>query len=109
MPYFGSGGNLLCDSSQIPDCVENSDNFEISLDAAYYLFSVIHEQECEDTLLGDINLDEAINVLDVVTLVNAIVGGGSLEGDSLSNADLNQDGNINVLDVVILVNQIVAD
>ena len=107
VPYFGSGGNLLCDSSLIPDCVENSNNFEISLDAAYYLFSVIHEQECEDVLLGDINLDEAINVLDVVTLVNAIVGGNSLEGDSLNNADLNQDGNINVLDVVILVNQIV--
>ncbi len=107
VPYFGSGGNLLCDSSDIPDCVENSANFEVSLDAAYYLFSVVHEQVCEDGLLGDINLDSLINVLDIVTLVNSIVGGATLEGQSLINADVNQDTLINVLDVVLLVNQIV--
>ena len=107
VPYFGSGGNLLCDNSQIPDCVENSDNLDISLDAAYYLFSVVHEQDCEEALLGDINLDSLINVLDIVTLVGVIVGGESLEGQSLINADVNQDDLINVLDVVLLVNQIV--
>ena len=107
VPYFGSGGNLLCDAGQIPDCVENSSNFEISLDAAYYLFSVVHEQVCEDTLIGDINLDTLINVLDIVTLVGSIVGGDSLDGQSLTNADVNEDGLVNVLDVVLLVNQIV--
>ena len=107
VPYFGTGGNLLCDANQIPDCVENSANFEISLDAAYYLFSVVHEQDCDDALLGDINLDTLINVLDIVTLVGSIVGGDSLDGQSLINADVNQDDLINVLDVVLLVNQIV--
>ena len=97
------------ESSEIPDCVENSENFDISLDAAYYLFSVVHEQVCDDTLLGDLNLDGSINVLDIVTLVNSIVGEDTLDGQSLINADVNQDENINVLDVVVLVNQIVSE
>ena len=106
VPYFGCGGNLLCDVNQIPDCVENSANFEISLDAAYYLFSVVHEQDCEEILLGDVNLDDFVNVLDVVTLVQYIIGGSELEEDSLYAADINQDDAINVLDVVTLVSTI---
>ena len=107
VPYFGCGGNLLCDSSEIPDCVEDSANFEISLDAAYYLFSVVHEQVCDEILLGDVNLDEFINVLDIVTLVQYIIGGSDLSDDSLIAADINQDDGVNVLDVVTLVNQII--
>jgi len=106
VPYFGCGGNFLCDSSEIPDCVENSANFEISLDAAYYLFSIVHEQDCEEIILGDVNLDDFVNVLDVVTLVQYILGGGELEQDALYTADINQDDAINVLDVVTLVNAI---
>ena len=106
VPYFGCGGNLLCDNELIPECVENSANFEISLDAAYYLFSVVHEQVCEEILLGDINLDSYINVLDVVTLVQYIVGGSELESDAQIAADINEDNSINVLDVVTLVNSI---
>ena len=106
VPYFGCGGNLLCDNELIPECVENSANFEISLDAAYYLFSVVHEQVCEEILLGDINLDSYINVLDVVTLVQYIIGGSELESDAQIAADINEDNSINVLDVVTLVNSI---
>ena len=106
VPYFGCGGNFLCDSSEIPDCVENSANFEISLDAAYYLFSIVHEQDCEEIILGDVNLDDFVNILDVVTLVQYILGGGELEQDALYTADINQDDAINVLDVVTLVNAI---
>ncbi|MDB4126292.1 C25 family cysteine peptidase, partial [Candidatus Marinimicrobia bacterium] len=45
-------------------------------------------------ILGDINEDDIINVLDVVILVNVI-----LSGEENSNADINQDGIINVLDI----------
>ena len=106
VPYFGCGGNLLCNNSEIPDCVENSANFEIALDAAYYLFSVVHEQDCEEILLGDVNLDNFINVLDVVTLVQYIIGGSELNEDEQFAADINEDNAINVLDVVTLVNAI---
>jgi len=55
------------------------------------------------TLLGDINSDGVLNVLDIVSLVNIILSG---ETDPLG--DVNLDGDINVLDVVILVNIILA-
>ena len=51
-------------------------------------------------LMGDVNNDGGINVLDVVSLVYFILNIEILE---LPSADLNSDGNINVLDVVQLV------
>ena len=57
-------------------------------------------------LMGDINADELINVLDVVILVGIVLNEISPSGYQIIVSDLNLDGNINVLDVVILVNLI---
>ena len=54
-----------------------------------------------DLILGDINLDGEINILDVVLLVNVI-----LDEEEVSNADINFDGAVNVIDIVLLVNLI---
>ena len=105
VPYFGIGGNLLCDSQNIPDCVANSENFNISLDQFYYSFTVVHEQDCPEAS-GDANLDGELNVLDVVTLVNYITGNLELSENALIAADVNSDSSIDVLDVVTLVNLI---
>ena len=51
-------------------------------------------------LLGDLNGDQNLNVLDVILLVNMALG--ILETDL--NGDMNQDGGVNILDVVLLVN-----
>lgn len=103
-PYFASGGNQLCDSNLIPDCVENSSNFEISLDQFYYSFIQDSPQDCQDDyLVGDINDDGILNVLDVVLIVNMVLGDGYDE-----IADMNGDGIINVLDVVTLINAILS-
>ena len=51
------------------------------------------------SILGDINNDDIVNVLDAVILVNLILYGGDT-----SNADINQDGIVNILDVVTLIN-----
>jgi len=53
-------------------------------------------------LLGDMNSDGSLNVLDVVILANLILDGDT----SNSIGDLNQDGNQNILDIVILINLI---
>ena len=58
----------------------------------------------ESSLVGDINVDGIINILDVVVLINVILG---ME-DGNSNGDLNEDGVYNILDVVILVNYILG-
>jgi hypothetical protein len=57
------------------------------------------------SILGDLNDDGLVNVLDVVVLVNMVLG--ISEEDYIG--DLNNDDLINVLDVVILVNIILAD
>jgi 1,4-alpha-glucan branching enzyme len=59
----------------------------------------------DDSLLGDVNFDGFVNVLDIVLVVGCIVGSCGL--DDVSSGDYNQDGFVNVLDVVQIVNFIV--
>ena len=56
------------------------------------------------TIPGDINADETINVLDVVQLVNGVLGTSDLTDAQEAAGDMNQDGILNILDVVQLVN-----
>ena len=52
----------------------------------------------------DLNDDDLVNVLDVVLLVNHIIGESSLSQNQLTVADFNTDSLIDILDVVLLVN-----
>ena len=58
--------------------------------------------------LGDINQDDVINVIDIVSLVNYILGAADFNSTQLCAADLNGDTIINVIDIVSLVNQILS-
>jgi len=53
-------------------------------------------------MLGDINEDGTLDILDVVSMVNIILG----NSPTSSAADMNGDGIINILDVISLVNSI---
>ena len=55
-------------------------------------------------VLGDINVDGAINILDVIIMVNFILGSQIPTDVEFSSSDLNSDGILNVLDIVQLVN-----
>ena len=55
--------------------------------------------------IGDVNLDGKINMVDVVDLVDFIIG-GTPDGFDKLTADVNQDGFINVTDVVDLIDMI---
>ena len=59
-----------------------------------------NENSCDT--LGDVNNDNVLNILDVVTLVNIILS------DEMSDpcSDFNQDGTTNILDLVLLVSAI---
>ena len=57
--------------------------------------------------IGDTNLDGVVNIVDVVALVNQVIGGG-YEIEDLQYADINEDGTINVLDIISLMNQILS-
>ena len=58
----------------------------------------------DNGLLGDVNGDGILNVLDVVTLVNIILN----NDDYILAGDMNQDGALDVLDIVTLVNIILS-
>ena len=58
----------------------------------------IYEPEV-DEMIGDINADGDVNILDVVLLANAV-----LTGNYLFEGDINGDGMNNVLDIVGMVN-----
>ena len=59
----------------------------------------------EASMLGDMNGDQNLNVLDVIILVNMALG--NIEIDL--NGDINSDNGINILDVVLLVNIILSN
>ena len=58
----------------------------------------------EFTILGDVNGDESLNILDVVIIVNLVLSGNY---DAL--ADMNDDGAINILDITTLMYQILTN
>ena len=62
-----------------------------------------------ETDLGDANLDGNINILDVVAIVNHILGVHMLDADELANADFNQEGNLNILDILGIINSILGN
>ena len=56
----------------------------------------------DNYILGDINFDGNINVLDVVLLVSFILGESVDEFEYIA-ADINEDNSLNVLDVVMII------
>ena len=75
------------------------------IDTAWML-SVIYDllSNNEDMLLGDVNSDGLINVLDVVNIINFILSINIPVGDQFALSDINQDNVINILDIVLIVN-----
>ena len=51
-----------------------------------------------NVLLGDLNQDGSVDILDVVQTVNSI-----LDNEYDSNGDVNQDGILNILDIIIII------
>ena len=71
----------------------------VSLGVKNYILDILAENYQEDSLLGDLNNDEILNILDVIQLINLI-----LAGEDNSAADMNGDDIINILDVIQLIN-----
>ena len=81
-------------------------------DDADFFFSTY--EECSltcfnDSSLGDLNDDNFINIVDVVQLVNIVLGVIDPSGYQMIVSDMNLDGNINILDVVQLVNIVLGN
>ena len=66
----------------------------------------IDSSSCEEVyfMVGDINEDFNINVLDVIGIINVILADGYN-----TIADLNEDNELNIMDVVLVVNIILGN
>ena len=58
-------------------------------------------------LLGDINLDNILNVQDIILLVGIILNNSTSNDFQRYSSDVNVDNNIDVLDIVQLVTIII--
>ena len=76
--------------------IETKQNFIINL--------TITEQN--QLILGDINGDNEINILDIIILSNYILSIIEFSNEQIQAADLNQDAIINILDIIQVVNLI---
>ncbi|NOZ07764.1 MAG: hypothetical protein GXO91_02665 [FCB group bacterium] len=59
-----------------------------------------------DLLIGDINADDAVDILDIVMLVNFILNIEIPTADEFAAGDADQNGLLNVLDLITIVNLI---
>ena len=65
------------------------------------------ENEFEVELYGDVNFDGELNITDVITIINFVLGQTPTE-EQLLTADMNQDDILNILDVIQLVSEILG-
>ena len=68
------------------------------------LLSTVHTNPLRVLFATLLNVDDSVNILDVILLVNIVLGN---QLDSIL-ADMNNDGQTNILDVIILVNLIIS-
>ena len=57
---------------------------------------------------GDVNSDNIIDILDVVLLVNSIIGVNELTQLQMYASDINGDGTINIQDIILVINIILS-
>ena len=65
--------------------------------------------ELEQWELGDINQDGGHNILDIILIIDYILGNQEFTQEQLELADMDGDGTINILDITQLINIILED
>ena len=71
--------------------------------------SVLVGSGCAQDVFGDINGDSILNILDIIILVNIILGIDVEDDCQVELSDVNEDGILNILDIVIVVNAILGN
>lgn len=91
-------------------CSEGDGSYEVYIDnellvsGGNFLWEEITLFSIEENLPGDLNADSIVNLLDIIIIVNIILG--NLEPDFYQSmvGDLNQDGMIDIIDIITMVN-----
>ena len=53
---------------------------------------------------GDINGDEAVNIQDIIILINFILNVEEPDPGQFTAADMNDDGSLNIQDIILIIN-----
>ena len=59
---------------------------------------------CITVIMGDVNQDDTLNVIDVVMVVNFILNESTMSNKQFAISDMNNDNVLDIVDVVALVN-----
>jgi PKD repeat protein len=107
---FGDGSTSF--SSAPVHTYTQGGTYEVSLTVTniYGLESEPHTEtvQLQSSMAGDVNFDSVLNILDVVIVVNYVLGNDTPTSSEFAAADLNGDGTLNILDIVILTNLILG-
>tara|TARA_B100000700_G_C14307560_1_gene517796 strand:- start:5 stop:535 length:531 start_codon:yes stop_codon:yes gene_type:complete len=83
------------------------ENYELDILSNSELQEIL--STCETSLQGDLDGDGLVNVVDVVLMVNFILGAAEYDNTQFQSADFNSDGSLDVTDVILLINLIIND
>ena len=96
---FGGSPPGLDSSFSIPARSVNSTYFPLYEDDLREVIA----NNYSTSVLGDLNGDDIVNILDIVQLANMV-----LANDYSESADINSDGVVNILDIVQVTNIILS-
>ena len=100
-----NGNAQVGDVELMVNLISNEDGY-VQYEASLPLELTVSDFE---VLLGDVTNDSAIDVLDIVSIVNIILENVDPSNYELIAADLNQDSLVNIQDIILLVNIIMSN
>ena len=105
VPELGSDVWAGVNQSRVPLITPDSESTELykATDQWMYFFF----QDEDDFLLGDVDDDGFVNIADVTTLIDYLLGGDGISINTRA-ADVDQDGNINIADVTSLIDLLLS-
>ena len=122
---LGDCGACYIDDTLIEDFGSNSQTYQQycceEFGGTYHEFSDFENNYCVgsdghwvklctncNNSAGDINSDQVVNIQDIVSVVNIILGQSVPEDCEAISADFNSDGAINIQDIISIVNVVLG-
>ena len=88
-PFFGSDNVIISDRR-----------------TGLYVVDILNDGS---NLLGDVNFDSEVNVVDIVMIIGFIMENTTPSELQFYLSDLNQDGSLDIMDIIIVVNTIILN
>ena len=66
---------------------------------------IVSKQDVNPVLVGDVNGDDNVTIIDVTALIDLLLGGGEINNPA---ADVNGDGRVNITDLTALIDNLLS-